>query len=111
MATQAQRAAQAEFKPDSLYLKGQKKKIVDFIEAYGKISPMDAIKSFGCTKLATRIGEIERRCGFSFNRTKETNGTARWVSYSFCAGVDPSVYRIPSSEKIARILKKYSADN
>ena len=109
MTTQSQRAAQAQFRPDSLYLKGQKKKIVDYIEAHGSISPMDAIMTFGCTKLATRIGEIERRCGICFNREKAKSGDARFVRYSFVKGKSADAYRLPTSEDIAKILMKQSA--
>lgn len=109
MTTLKQKEAEVKFKPSNKILTGQKASIVNFIELMGSITPFQAYDYCNCTKLATRIGEIERRCGWVFNRVKESNGSTHWVRYSFCKGVDPSVYRIPSSEKIAQILKKYSA--
>lgn len=106
MATQSQKAAQAEFKPESLYLSGQKKKIVDYIEKHGSITPGEAWDDFHCTKLSTRIGEIERRCGYVFNREKETTEQTYYLRYSFAGNLGAESYRLPTSEEIVRIMRE-----
>lgn len=86
MTTQKQRAAEADFKPTEKKLTGQKREILAYIDTYGSITPMDAIVHINCTKLATRIGEIERRCGVEMVHQMERNETSRYMRYSFAAG-------------------------
>jgi hypothetical protein len=38
----------------------QNQMILEALENGEKLTPMDAIKHFGCTKLSTRIGELKR---------------------------------------------------
>ena len=38
----------------------QHERILDYIDRFGSITPMDAFMDLGITKLATRIGEISR---------------------------------------------------
>lgn len=38
----------------------QYERIVDYINEFGSISPMEAYEHLGITKLSTRIGEMER---------------------------------------------------
>ena len=38
----------------------QKEEILDFMRQFGWITPMHAFQEIGCTKLATRIGELIR---------------------------------------------------
>ena len=38
----------------------QHQKIIEYMRKNGSITPMEAIIYIGCTKLATRIGEISR---------------------------------------------------
>lgn len=38
----------------------QRERIVDYMERFGSISPLDAFKDLGITKLATRVGELRR---------------------------------------------------
>lgn len=106
MTTQTQKAAQAEFKPDFLYLKGQKKRIVDFIEEHGSITQAQAWKYIHCSKLSTRIGEIERRCGYVFNREKEATEETFFLRYSFAGNLGAESYRLPTSEEIVRIMRQ-----
>lgn len=40
--------------------KNQKQRIVEYIEKYGSITPMQAIHELGITKLATRISELKQ---------------------------------------------------
>lgn len=86
MTTERQRAAEATYKPTANKLKGQKLAILVYIYTHGSITPMDAIHEIHCTKLATRIGEIERRCGVDFKHEMEDNGTSRYMRYSFKEG-------------------------
>ena len=106
MTTQTQKAAQAEFKPDSLYLKGQKKRIVDYIAEHGSITPMEAWDECRCTKLATRIGEIERRSGYVFNRKMERTEDVCFMRYSFASGLSAISYLLPTDEKVADMLRE-----
>ena len=38
----------------------QKEQILQYMQEFGWITPMDAIHQIGCTKLATRISELIR---------------------------------------------------
>ena len=44
--------------------------ILDYIDRFGSISPMEAFMDLGITKLATRIGEMQRN-GHEFTKTME----------------------------------------
>lgn len=35
--------------------------IKDYIEEYGSITPLEALREFGCMRLAARINDIERQ--------------------------------------------------
>ena len=48
----------------------QHKLILDYIAAYGSITPMDAFNDLGITKLATRISEM-RFIGVRFDQNYE----------------------------------------
>lgn len=37
----------------------QREKIIAYIEKYGSITPLDALREFGCMRLATRIFELK----------------------------------------------------
>ena len=45
--------------------------IIDYLEKHGSITPMDAFRELGITKLSTRIGELSRR-GLKFTKRMET---------------------------------------
>lgn len=98
MTTDKQRQAQAEYAPDVRTLKGQRDRIIDYIAEFGSITPMGAIHRFGCTKLSTRIGEIEKRCGHAFVRTSDlvfsrTGRKTRVRRYAFAKGLTADDYR------------------
>lgn len=50
----------------------QYEKILQYINDFGSISPMEAFSDLGITKLATRISEM-RRDGIEFNQRMETS--------------------------------------
>lgn len=40
--------------------KNQKQRIIEYVEKYGSITPMQAINELGITKLATRVSELKK---------------------------------------------------
>ena len=46
--------------------------ILDYIERFGSISPMEAFSDLGITKLSTRVSEMSRS-GIAFNKKTETS--------------------------------------
>lgn len=46
-------------------------RIFDYMERFGSISPMEAFRDLGETKLSTRIGEMKRR-GIEIESCEET---------------------------------------
>lgn len=61
----------------------QSEKILDYIEQYGSITQLDALREFGCMRLASRISEM-RKNGIRIIGKMETS-TNRYgdkVSYS-----------------------------
>lgn len=67
-------------------MNGQHKQILNYIQEYGSITPFQAFADLGITKLATRIGELQKQ-GYSFNKTWETSKnrygkTVRYMRYS-----------------------------
>lgn len=66
----------------------QREQILEYIKAFGSITPMEAFADLGITKLATRISEM-RRDGIEFNietvRNKNRFGkTVHYARYSLC---------------------------
>lgn len=98
MASERQRQAQAEFTPQGGVLKGQRDRIIEHIAQFGFISPAAAWLRFGCSKLSTRIGEIEKRCGHTFVRTSvecisRTGRKTRVRNYKFQKGLTEADYK------------------
>ena len=96
--TSKQMAAQVEFTPTQAERKTQHQRILDYIAQFGSITPMAAIHAFGCTKLATRIGEIEGLCGYKFQRQPEKVYTrlgakTRVMRYSIPEGMTVNDFR------------------
>lgn len=65
----------------------QKEQVVKYIEDFGSISPMEAFKDLGITKLATRVSEL-RSEGVTFvkepEKSKNRYGkTVRYMRYRF----------------------------
>ena len=46
-------------------------KILHYIEEYESITPLDALREFGCMRLASRITDLKRR-GYPITRKMET---------------------------------------
>ena len=49
----------------------QHQRIIQYMQDFGSITPMEAFSELGITKLATRIGEIAQR-GHGISREMET---------------------------------------
>ena len=65
----------------------QREAILQYIEDFGSITPMEAFSDLGITKLATRISEM-RKDGMQFKiesvKSKNRYGkTVRFAKYSF----------------------------
>lgn len=65
----------------------QQQLILNYIEDFGSITPIEAFTDLGITKLATRISEM-RKAGMNFNistvKSKNRYGkTVRFAKYSF----------------------------
>ena len=65
----------------------QYEKIIDYMNDFGSISPMEAFADLGITKLATRISEM-RRDGMDIIGTMETSRnrygeTTHYMRYTF----------------------------
>lgn len=61
-------------------------KILDFMKQHGAITPLDAMREFGCMRLAARINDLTKR-GINIESTmvSHKNGygdTVRYASYS-----------------------------
>lgn len=64
----------------------QHEMILDYLEEYGSITPMECFTHLGITKLSTRIGEM-RRGGLDIRQEMETGKNRRgekthWMRYS-----------------------------
>lgn len=46
-------------------------KIIDYIEREGSITPLDALREFGCMRLASRITDLKRK-GYIITKEMET---------------------------------------
>ena len=63
----------------------QHQRIIQYMQDFGSITPMEAFSELGITKLATRIGEIAQR-GHGISREMETaknryGETVRYMRY------------------------------
>ena len=60
----------------------QHDRIINYLKAFGSITPMEAFMDLGITKLATRVSEM-RRLGFEFEQKMEesTNRYGEIVRY------------------------------
>ena len=50
----------------------QCQKIIDYMETYGSITPLDALREFGCMRLAARIADLKRQ-GINIEQIMETS--------------------------------------
>lgn len=67
----------------------QRERVLKYIHDFGSISPMEAFKDLGITKLATRISELSRM-GYQFDKVYEATRNrygepARYMRYRFSA--------------------------
>lgn len=46
----------------------QTEKVLAYIEKYGSISPLEALRDFGCMRLASRITDL-KRMGYPVKKT------------------------------------------
>lgn len=60
----------------------QAERILEYIDRFGSITPFDAFKDLGITKLATRISEM-RRDGVEITKTRETSKNRFGESVSY----------------------------
>lgn len=68
----------------------QREAIIEYIELFGSITPMQAFADLGITKLATRISEM-RKAGMDFkietvSSTNRYGHTVKFAKYSFAEG-------------------------
>lgn len=61
----------------------QADKIINYIQKYGSITPLDALREFGCMRLATRIFELKAD-GYKIKSVmeKSTNKNGDKVHYA-----------------------------
>ena len=50
----------------------QCEKIIDYIRVNGSITPLDALREFGCMRLASRITDLKQQ-GYDIGRTMENS--------------------------------------
>lgn len=67
-------------------------KVLHFIETEGSITPLDALREFGCMRLASRVSDLKRK-GYPITRemesTKNRYGeTVRYARYRMEAESD-----------------------
>lgn len=64
-------------------MKPQCEQILRYMRDTGSITPLDALREFGCMRLGARIWDLKRR-GYNITRTMETgiNRYGRGVSYA-----------------------------
>ena len=46
----------------------QKEMVLKYMKDFGSITPWQAIKDLGCTKLSTRVSELINKDGFQINK-------------------------------------------
>lgn len=68
----------------------QIEKIINYIEVEGSITPLDALREFGCMRLASRMSDL-KRLGYPVISKMETaknrrGEPVRYARYSFKGG-------------------------
>lgn len=59
----------------------QKAAILDVLSRGKTIAPMEALRRFGCFRLAARIWDLKQD-GHTILKVTETNGETHWARYS-----------------------------
>lgn len=61
------------------------RQILDYMKEHGSITSLEAIRSFGCTRLSGRIYDL-KKAGYNIEKTMKTvptrNGSARVAVYT-----------------------------
>ena len=70
----------------------QVERIIDYIKRYGSITPLDALKEFGCMRLASRMCDI-KAMGYGivreFEHSKNRSGEpVKYARYRFAEETD-----------------------
>ena len=65
----------------------QREQVLAYINQFGSITPLDAIREFGITRLASRVYEIKKKEGVELKATPEASvnrfgKTVRYARYS-----------------------------
>ena len=60
----------------------QCEKILDYIRVNGSITPLDALREFGCMRLASRISDLKNQ-GYDINSMIETKKNWRGESVRY----------------------------
>lgn len=81
-------------------------KILDFFKTHKYITPMDAFKYLGITKLATRISEM-KRMGYLFAQemievANRDGASVRVMRYEFVGRIDNGEF-VPAKEVLERL--------
>ncbi len=53
-------------------MKTQNQEILEYLTEFGSITPLDAIREFGCMRLASRICDL-KKMGYDIHRDMESN--------------------------------------
>lgn len=59
----------------------QTETILAHLQAGGSITPIDALREYGCFRLAARIKDL-REAGYDVETGWETDGVKKWARYS-----------------------------
>lgn len=61
----------------------QENKVINYMREYGSITQLDALREFGCMRLASRISSLRKR-GYAITSTLETskNRYGETIKYS-----------------------------
>lgn len=60
----------------------QARAILDALLAGQSLTPLDALRRFGCNRLAARIYDLQTRYGWSIDAKPEHEGRKTWARYS-----------------------------
>lgn len=62
----------------------QKEQIMEYLRKFGSITPLDALREFGCMRLGARIWDLVHKDGHLITKTTETakNRFGREISYA-----------------------------
>lgn len=74
----------------SMHIPSQSRQIISYLEDHEYITSLDAVREFGCTRLAARISDLQREgCRFDHKPVvvKNRNGkNVRVMSYALMGG-------------------------